>query len=123
MKPKRIGSFDMGSENVCLTVTDGIGGEFATNPMPEIWIGIRSEWVVVMDTLLHEVIEFAAFRARARFSPDHITLSDHTAYSFFFDHTKFSDICARAALFITPALPVLQEAWHTYHNPPLKRKR
>lgn len=118
MRDQLIGVYDIGSENVRLVVREGIGGEFGIYPSPTIWIGIQPKnWSLVWESLLHETTEFVAFRMHARYSPDNCMTSDHGAYFFAFNHSTFSDICAKVAIFTVPALPMLRTAWEAYHGP------
>lgn len=118
MKDWRVGTFDIGCENVDIMVRADLGGEFVTNPKSIMWIGIGTrDWSFVLQTLLHEAMEFVAFRTQSRFTMDGNHSIDHASYVFMFDHCKFADMCARVASFIVAATPVLREAWDAYHNP------
>lgn len=123
MREQFVGAFNIGFEHVRLVIREGLGGEFLTAPVPTIWIGIQSkDWSLVWESLLHEAIEFVAFRAGVRYNPDNSLSSDHGAYMFIFNHGTFSDICAKVALFTIPALPLLRTAWETYHAPRKAKK-
>jgi hypothetical protein len=124
MREQVVGTFNIGYEGVRLVIREGIGGEFTTNPVPTIWIGIQSsDWSLVWEALLHETTEFVAFRLGARYVPDNSMSSDHGAYFFAYNHSTFSDICAKVALFTIPVLPLLRTAWEAYHNPRKTRRR
>lgn len=123
MKEQLIGTFNMGFEPVRLIVREGMGGEFATTPAPTIWVGIQSkDWNIVHEALLHETLEFVAFRANARYNPDNNVSSSHESYVFMFPHSVFSDICAKTTLFTVPAVPLLRTAWEAYHSPRRSKK-
>lgn len=124
MRDQLIGIYDIGHEPVRLVVREGLGGEFGIYPSPTIWIGIQSpSWSLVWESLLHEAMEFVAFRKHVRYTPDTSMTSDHGAYLFSFNHSEFADIIAKVALFTIPSLPMLKVAHEAYHNPRRAKKR
>ena len=68
-------------------------------------MGIQThDWSFVVQSLLHEAIEFVAFRLQARLNIDGEVYSRIILPLCSFDHPKFSEICARSSEFIVPAL-------------------
>ena len=118
-----IDEFDIGHENVELFVNDSAGGEFVTNPKSQIRIGIAPpDWSFVYQTILHEAMEYAAFRAQARFSPDYDLSGDCGSFMFVMDHSRFSNVCGRAAQFMVGAVPAIRAVWEVFHAPKTKGK-
>lgn len=118
-----IGKFQIGFDNVELAVNAEHGGEFRTHPQSRITVGLGSSWVDTVDTLLHEVMEYAIDTLCARYSKSNSFSADHSSYLFSMDHVTFSDACARTSMFIVPAIPILKTAWDAYHSPRRAKKR
>lgn len=118
-----LGEFDIGYENVELFANDSAGGEFVTNPSPQIRIGIAPpDWSFVYQTVLHEALEYAAFRTQSRFTPDCDLSGDCGSFMFLMDHARFSNICGRATKFMIGAVPAIRKIWETFHCPKTRGK-
>lgn len=128
MKQVIVGEFYCGFERVQLVLREGLGGQFYTSPgehqLARIKVGAQEDgrkWGFVVACLLHEILEFAMFRADARFTPDNRNEpKSHADYLFVADHQKFTDYTNKAAEFLTDALPPLATAYQKWHR---KRKR
>lgn len=100
MKQKIIGIYDLGFEQAQLVLREDIGGEFYCIPekgsIARIKIGAdQQHWSQIVAVLLHETFELLVMRAAGRWSPCSHLSRDHAAYLFSFNHTQFSDICAK----------------------------
>lgn len=119
MKQKIIGIYDLGFEQAQLVLREDIGGEFYCIPekgsIARIKIGAdQQHWDQVMAVLLHETFELLVMRAAGRWSPCSHLSRDHAAYLFSFNHTQFSDICAKQGEFLAAALPDLAREWKAW---------
>lgn len=117
MKTNIIGTYKLGSEYVELVLCDRDGGGafwamHDDTKRPRIEVGEKQEhWWQVVAILTHEVYEFAFYRAGLRFCRTPDWAQDNGSYMFVMSHTDFSEANARAAHFITEALPDLARAW------------
>lgn len=128
MKQTIIGHFQFGYENVQLVLRDGTGGEFYTNPEPDkcprIKIGADySRWDDVVNVLLHECFELAIDRRHGRYRATNDQSYDLSNFVFMFNHHEFSDICAKVAEFVTPALPKLSKEWDKWRKAKAKANK
>jgi hypothetical protein len=119
MRQKIIGVYEIGFEQAQLVLREDIGGEFYCIPekgsIARIKIGAdQRRWSDVVAVLLHETFELLVMRAAGRWSPDNNLSRDHAAYLFSFNHTQFSDICAKQAEFVAAALPDLAREWKAW---------
>ncbi len=120
---KLLGSFPIGGMNVSLYVQSGWGGEFTFIPdrgvIPEICIGLSSErWERVVSSLLHESFEFEMAHSSARYYRSYDYGNDLSSYVFMLDHSQFSDLCGRVAIFISKVLPLIANEYKSF-----KRKK
>ena len=110
-----VGMYELGYENVELYLREGHGGEFYLNPekaLPQIKLGgFHITWEDLYTALLHETIEFALTREGHRYIGSRYLGNDSGAFLFWFNHSEFSDVCAKAAEFITLAEKDLRIAW------------
>lgn len=135
MKKELVGVYQLGSENVRLIMAhDKNGGRFWACPDHEKAATIevsagQDNWWQVVAVLMHEANELAYYRAGLRFSKTPDYANDNGSYLFVMDHTDFSEANARAAHFLTKALPNLATAWNRWKRvkpckkPPKRRKR
>lgn len=128
MRQEIVGTYEIGYEQCQIVLREGTGGEFYFIPesgsIPRIKIGADYErWSDVVTVLLHEVFELSMERQRCRYEVSSDTARDHSAYMFMLPHVQFSDVCAKAAECITPALPALAKAWNKWKKSPVKRKK
>lgn len=129
MKQKIVGSYSLGNESVQLVAREGTGGDYYTQPekahIARIKVGMdykASAWEEVVNALLHESLELSIDRHNARHRPTNDISYDHSNYIFVFNHPQFSDIVAKTAEFITPALPDLARTFKAWHKKPAKKK-
>lgn len=121
-----VGCFDIGWEQVKLfAITNDTGGDFRLLPSEtgpcEINVGIQYDyWREAVSVLFHEVFEFILERKGLRYERTGKLNCDHGDYQFLFTHPEFSDVCSRAALFVTCALPKLADV---YDRERTKRQR
>lgn len=128
MRQKIVGTYRLGRERVQLVIREGTGGEFWLYPgdidYPRIKIGADYDyWWEVMSTLFHEVFELLLERANCRLTPTNYLPDDHSQYKFYLDHIQFSDLCAKAALFCSDALPALATAYHEWKKVTKEKRR
>jgi hypothetical protein len=139
MKPSRIGIYNLGPMKVRLELIDGYGGSFSTNvetpgsPLPFIRVGYgEGRWGRVVECLLHEAFEFAAFHCGCRFLPSPDYGGEQSGYTFVIQHVHFSEISARAGMFMADSLPDLAHEFNRWrkianarppHRPKHRRKR
>jgi hypothetical protein len=119
MKQKILGCYKIGWEQVQIVCREGFGGEFYLIPengsVPRIKIGMDySEWGHVLSVLLHEVQEFVLTRISCRYENSNDYGNENSGYIFFFDHTKFTDMCARTAEFLVNCTPDLADVWNEW---------
>jgi hypothetical protein len=120
MKPKIIGTFDMGPQRVQLVLREGDGGEIYLKPgdidYPRIYVGADKNWEQVMSTLLHEAHELQMLLTGCRLNPAPDHAMDHSSYIFLMNHPQFSEVCARVAMFLVQALPDLAKAYRKWNK-------
>lgn len=118
MKQKIVGIYRAGSDQAQVVLREGQGGEFYFVPekgsVPRLKIGADYEsWNDVVAVLLHETFEFLLTRMDCRLIIDNYS-NDSEDYLFHFNHGKLSDLCARAAMFLTVCLPDFATAWNQW---------
>lgn len=110
---KSLGIFDAGIRNVELFVRPGVDAEFSLQPregkQAKITIGIEEKWWGVVANLTHEIVELQFTDMGLRYMPAPDVARDNGAYLFSMNHTQFSEATARAGLFLSKALPVLEK--------------
>jgi hypothetical protein len=113
MKPKTVGTYDIGCIPIKIILTDGRNGASYYNPteISTIKIGADQEWSGILDTLLHEIYEFQYDKMQCRYSANECMSDTHDKYMFVFTHVQFSDSCAKVGEFMAMALPDLLGAW------------
>lgn len=133
MKPKpttrRLGTCQLGDRMVELLCEPKSGGgsfyfgarmadiAVSHDNVPAIVIGLgRGRWWSTVDILLHEAMEFAFAEARLRFEPDRDYGDSRANYLFVMSHEQFGEATARASMFITKAMPLLEKAWEKQHK-------
>jgi len=123
MKQKIVGTYYIGFEQCELIIFEGNGGSYTFCPergkLPIIKIGVNGTWIDVVETLLHEVMEFVITRADCRYRPSNDLSHGHDTYLMVFNHPQFSKVCARAADFLVEALPDLAKVykkWKKHEN-------
>jgi hypothetical protein len=115
-KPKYVGNFDIGYENVELYIALYTGGDFITNPTATIWIGVLGDWPFTYQTMLHEVFEYVLFRIGCRYQPDNDLAEDCGNFLFSMNHAQFSNACGRAMQFMVSATPFVKKEWDLAHK-------
>lgn len=116
MKSRVVGTYEFGYELVELVLREGDSGEFCTLPS-RITLGADRDWAVTVAVLLHEVFEFAVFRAGARYCPTgRVSPTSYADYLFVLDHETFHACCAKAGEFLTAAMPDLKKAHEKWHS-------
>jgi hypothetical protein len=115
---KFLGIYEMGWNKVEIRyATAETGGSFTIIPngknrVPMIEVGLNhNRWKYVLDALIHEAMEFALFRANARFESSQTTTGDHSKYLFCFNHPVFSDCCAIVSELVTTCQTDLFKVW------------
>lgn len=113
---KILGQFELGYESVQLVARDDTGGEFhLCSPRTNtgvITIGVdQDDFESVVAVLMHEAVEFSIARRGCRFLDSNDMGEDHAGYLFVMNHPQFSDIIAKSASFILPAIPLLRTVW------------
>jgi hypothetical protein len=118
MKPKTVGTYDIGYIPVKIILTDGANGASFYNPseISTIEIGGDQEWMSILDTLLHEIYEFQYDKMQCRYSANENMSDTHDKYLFVFNHIQFSDSCAKVGEFMAVALPDLLSAWKAWRK-------
>ena len=127
MKQKIVGVYSLGYESVQLVARDGTGGDYYTQPekghIARIKVGMDySAWDCVVNALLHEAMEFSIDRHHCRFRATNDISYDLSNYLFVFNHPQFSDIVAKVAEFVTPALPDLARVYKQWHRKPRRKQ-
>ncbi len=107
-----LGTFPLGPRSVDVFAdflsTDGSFGGRAEG----MKIGLQhDEFHKVVDIALHEAMEFACMDIRVRWAPAPDVSCAHDGYLFVLTHPEFGEACARAAEFLTPVVPRLQQLW------------
>jgi hypothetical protein len=126
MRQKIVGTYRMGDDSVQLVLREGDGGDFYFQPgdIPYCRLKIGAdvdEWWRVVAFVLHEAEEACIARICCRLSPDDEFGRDHATYVFLLRHEQFSDVCARAGMFLAACLPDLCKAWKQWHMGAKKR--
>lgn len=120
MKQVIVGVFSCGAEDVQLVLREGSGGEFYCTPekgaVARIKVGADSSWSDVISALLHEVFELQMTRLMCRYDPTTDYGRDHSSYLFVMTHPQFSNVCGRAAEFLTAVLPSVSKAYKKWHR-------
>lgn len=118
MNPVLVGSYPIDGIDVSVYLREGLGAEFRlrdpnhTNKST-IFIGSSydsSEWFVVLNCLLHEVIEFQMMNRRFRYAQTG-SWENHNNYLFIFNHVDFSDMILDSSHMIAKAIKDLEKAW------------
>lgn len=65
----------------------------------------------VMETLVHEVIEFAMTDLQLRFDRSPVMTFAHDTYLFVMTHPEFSEVASRVSRFLTKAIPVVMRLY------------
>ena len=123
MKQIKIGTFPLGHENIDLYGLPGEkGGRSYLTPddksLARIKIGLQHRWWRdCLDTLLHETFEFLLLRMNHAFDLAGEVANEAGTRVFMFNHPEFSEICARQAMFVMPALPELAKVWSKIMRP------
>jgi hypothetical protein len=119
-KKKYIGSFDAGTRNVevyaCAEDEAHFHMQPSTKKQATIMVGINPAWPIVMGNFLHEILEFTYADMGLRFVPAPDVSRDNGNYFFSMYHTPFSEAAARAGLFLSEAVPSLQQYWKKVHK-------
>jgi len=112
---KILGEFELGLRRVKLIATQESGGSLTCLPKAgsaEIRVGIKTEnWHECFSILLHEAIEFVCIEMGFRFYPNLDMSRDSNRLYFFFQHSDFSEIIARAGEFVASASKPLKKFW------------
>lgn len=112
---KFLGSFDAGLRYVDLYSREGMDAEFRFQPEvgknARITVGVNDNWWTVLACLTHEIVEATAVDMGLRYTPAPDISKDNGAYAFFMTHTQFSEVIARAGLYLTRAIPALEKHW------------
>lgn len=116
MESIKVGTWELGYENVELFIKEGRDGSFQFTPnpkeMPRIILGGNYvEWQNIYTILIHETMEFALTRGACRYSESQDLSNDTAAFVFMFNHSQFADACAKAAKFIVACHNDLKKAW------------
>lgn len=134
MKTSRIGIYQLGPMKVRLELVGDWGGSFSTNvetkdELPVIRVGYgEGKWGRIVEILLHEAFEFAAFHCGCRFAPAPDYGNEQSGYTFIIQHVHFSEIAARAGMFMADSLPALAHEFNRWRKlanarPRPKRRR
>lgn len=118
MIPVFVGSYPIDGIDVSVYFREGMGAEFRLrdsnyNNKATIYIGSSydsSEWFVVLNCLLHEVIEFQMMNRRFRYAQTG-SWENHNNYLFIFNHVDFSDMILDSSHMIAKAIKDLEKAW------------
>lgn len=99
---KRVGSYRLGFEWVELRLAGVHSGQFFLNPHQGetgfIQVGhYDGHYSLLLPTLLHELLEYAACRTMARFAAAPSASRSSSGYLFVMDHEKFAEIVQQAA--------------------------
>lgn len=114
---KKIGKYYSGSVKLKLQIRDGVGGEYYNDP-PTISVGAdHNTWWLIVNTLLHEVLEYNLSKLDCRHQSTEHLGRDHGDYLFIMNHPQYTEAVARSADFIAACLPDLSKAWRKYHRP------
>lgn len=120
-----VGTYMLGSIAVDLfAVFKPGGGSFYTCPEapskrqpPRIKVSVADEdWRECLSILMHEALEFAYAIDNLRFVSCGDRANDAANYVFAFTHAQFSQACACATSFLTPAIPALAAVWARQHK-------
>jgi hypothetical protein len=128
-KPIHVGTYVLGHEQVELyALPDDAGGEFYFLPEPgrlgRIKVGIDyPEWDSVVAILLHETLEYLILRMERAYVSVGCISRGTDDRSFILNHPEFSELCSRAAMLITPALPDLGAIYAEHHRPTKTSKK
>jgi hypothetical protein len=97
---------------------EGLGAEFFFrnpdfNNRPTILIGSSynsNEWFIVLNCLMHEVLEFLLTNRRMRYAQTG-TWENHNNYLFILNHNEFSDIVLESSHMMASAIKDLEKCW------------
>ena len=123
MKPAQIGTYQLGPMKCRLELIDDYGGSFRNNcepdsdALPLIQVGFgEGKWGQCVEILLHEAFECAAMHVGCRFQPAPDYGNEQSGYTFIIQHVHFSEITARAGMFMADALPDLADAFNRWNR-------
>lgn len=115
IKDIKIGTYEIGYNNVQLVLSPGRSGSFNLNPGKEIAVikigGEHVKWQDLYSVLLHEVLEFALTRENCRYVGTQDLSCETGAYVFAHSHAQFANCCAQAAEFLTECYKDLKLTW------------
>lgn len=108
-KEKIIGVYSYQLGQVEIVARAGIEAEFQfisrAGSCPRITVGFDATWSRVVGYLFHEVFEFLMATALFRYECSEDLGKDQGGYLFLMNHGQFSDICTKAAMILSQALP------------------
>jgi hypothetical protein len=127
MKQVVIGTFEFGYDRAVLILREGFGGNGTFVPdgggVMCLKIGADHErWQDIVECLLHEVEEMILSKMDCSYIPGNYIGKSSSSYHFAMSHQQFTEVCARTAEFITPALPKLSAAWKKWKKKKGKEK-
>lgn len=127
MRQRIVGTFPIGHEYCELVLREDTGGEFYFMPekahIARIKIGADYEhWDDVLNVILHEALELILARTNTRYIENEDMGRDISGFLFVMTHHTYSDVCARLAKFLVPALPAAEKAWRIWKKP-IKAKK
>jgi hypothetical protein len=112
---KFLGSYDAGMHFVDLYARSGGDAEFRMQPEKgknaRITVGIDACWWVVFSSLTHEITELTYTDMGLRMVPGPDISRDNGNYTFVMTHTQYSEAMARVGLYLSMAVPDLQQYW------------
>ena len=115
---KKLTTTDFGHCKADIYIRSGIGGEFYSkfdgSALPRIIVGIdyeRDEWWQLLNTLLHEVIEWLLAISGFRFEQNPSMNWGTDRFTFHFDHPQYSEVISKASHGIAKIIPELKKAF------------
>ena len=127
MKQKIVGTYYLGFESCKLVLREGTGGTVWFCPgkgnLPRIEIGgDEADWDQVLNSLLHDALEFSLTRANCRYYPSQDESNSSGQYLFSCDHAQFTKAVASLAFFVSSCQSDLNKAWKEWQKKKKKRK-
>jgi len=116
-KPKLIGTYELGVENVRLYLADGCGGA-TCRVVPNdngcamiILTSAQGDWGENVCCLMHEAIEMLMHRRGTGYYQTHTGRENTGAYLFVMSHAEFDQITEFASRLIVDCMGDLLKAW------------
>lgn len=117
MPEKKVGKVPLGCFEVDLYLDCKLAGGTCSMTDRKVVVGLAmEEWPDCVSVVMHEAMEYAMADLQLRFLPCWSASQANDDYTFHMTHPQFSEAMARAAMFVTKALPIIAAAWNKLHK-------